>query len=98
VSFYFKNRGLANYHLGNMKEAEDDYDMAIRLNPNNADNYFNRGNVWLSKEDPEFEKAHQDFDRAVQLEPDNAKLYHARGLAFQSEAEYISITGKEYDV
>ena len=98
LSFYYKNRGLANYHLGKVEEAERDYDVAIRLNPHNADNYFNRGNVWLSKYYPEFERAHQDFDHAIQLEGDNAKLYHAKGLAFQAQAEYMSITEKNYDV
>ena len=43
LSFYYKNRGLANYHLGKVEEAERDYDVAIRHNTHNADNYFNRG-------------------------------------------------------
>lgn len=47
LSFYYKNRGLAQYHLGVMDSALDNYEHAIRYNPDNADNYFNRGNVYL---------------------------------------------------
>ena len=46
-----------------MNDALSDYGQAIELNENNADNYFNRGNVYLYQagkiNDPElFEKAH----------------------------------------
>ena len=85
LSFYFKNRGLAYYHLGEMVEAKHDYDEAIKLNQENADNYFNRGNVYLNQSD--FKKAHKDFDKAINLENNNAKFHHAKGLAFQAQAE-----------
>ena len=88
LSFYYKNRGLAYYHQGEMAEAKRDYDDAIRLNPHNADNYFNRGNVFLNQS--EFDEAHADFDRAIDLENENAKLYHAKGLAFQAQAEALA--------
>ena len=63
-----------------MTEAKRDYDDAIKLNQDNADNYFNRGNVYLNQSD--FKKAHKDFDRAISLENNNAKFHHAKGLAF----------------
>ena len=47
LSFYYKNLGLASYHLGEMDAALSDYGQAIDLNETNADNYFNRGNVYL---------------------------------------------------
>ena len=65
-----------------------DYDKAIELNENNADNYFNRGNVYLNL--GEFDEAHRDFDRAIDLENTNAKLYHAKGLTFQAHAEVLA--------
>ena len=68
-----------------MGEAKRDYDEAIKLNQLNADNYFNRGNVFLNQS--MFEEAHDDFDRAIDLENTNAKFYHAKGLAFQAQAE-----------
>ena len=87
LSFYYKNRGLAQYHLGVMDSALDNYQQAINYNPDNADNYFNRGNVYLyqagqQKEYEKYNKAHEDFDTAITLDPNNAKLYHAKGLAY----------------
>ena len=48
LSFYHKNLGLAYYHNESMEEALNEYKKAIQLNDSNADNYFNRGNVWLN--------------------------------------------------
>ena len=71
-----------------MGEAKRDYDEAIKLNPHNADNYFNRGNVFLNQS--AFEEAHDDFNTAIDLENTNAKFYHAKGLAFQAQAEQLA--------
>ena len=68
-----------------MDRALIEYQEAIVNNPNNADNYFNRGNVRLNEEN--FLAAHEDFEMAIQLEDRNAKFYHAKGLAYQAEAE-----------
>ena len=68
-----------------MFAALKDYKQAIDKNPENADNYFNRGNVHLTKQ--EFTQAHKDFDIAIDKEEFNAKFYHAKGLAFQREVE-----------
>ena len=68
-----------------MERALYEYEAAIELNPSNADNYFNRGNVKLNQE--LFNEAHSDFENAIQREERNAKFYHAKGLAYQAEAE-----------
>ena len=68
-----------------MELAKQDYDFSIEKNPDNADNYFNRGNVYLVEGD--FERAHMDFDTSIEKERLNAKYYHAKGLAFQAEVE-----------
>lgn len=68
-----------------MTDAEECYNKAIELNPDNAENYFNRGNVKLNN--AQYDEAHDDFDRAIALDPENAKLYHAKGLAFQAASE-----------
>ena len=46
LSFYHKNLGLAYYHMQEFQLAMDQYNEAIRHNDSNADNYFNRGNVY----------------------------------------------------
>jgi tetratricopeptide (TPR) repeat protein len=87
LSFYLKNSGLAYYHQGLNDAARDKYNEAIMCNPENADNYFNRGNVSLNQN--LFEEALEDFDRAIARDEKNAKFYHAKGLAFQAMAEHI---------
>ena len=70
-----------------MDSALDNYKHAISYNPDNADNYFNRGNVYLYqagqlKEYEMYKEAHEDFNTAISLDPNNAKLYHAKGLVY----------------
>ena len=88
LSFYHKNLGLALYHSGEYARAFNEYQKAIELNDENADNYFNRGNVHLNEQN--FEEAHADFECAIQREDRNSKFYHAKGLAYQAEAEKIA--------
>jgi tetratricopeptide (TPR) repeat protein len=80
LSFYYSNRGLANYHSQQLEDALLDYKEAIRLNDQSSENFFNRANVFMSQS--QFDEAHKDFDRAVELEPTSAKLYHGKGLAY----------------
>lgn len=53
-----------------------DYDEAIRINPNSAEAYFNRGRVRAKKTDP---SAIADYDAAIRLNPDFAEAYFHRG-------------------
>jgi cytochrome c-type biogenesis protein CcmH/NrfG len=41
--------------------------MAIWLNPNDADAYFNRGGAYFMKED--YARARTDWEKMLQLEP-----------------------------
>jgi len=87
---HYNNRGLANYHLNNVPEAKNDFDMAIELDSNDPTIIFNRGNVFLNwTPEKNFAKAHKDYDRAIELARGNSKLWHAKGLAYEGEAEYI---------
>lgn len=89
LSLYLNNRGLAHYHTRSYEDAMKDYNDAIAaVNGTNAENFFNRGNVYLNQE--QFDQAHEDFNQAIQLDKNSAKLYHAKGLAYQSEAEKIA--------
>jgi tetratricopeptide (TPR) repeat protein len=57
-----------------------DYDEAIRLNPEDADAYSNRGNAYFHKGD--FDRAITDYDEAIRLNPEFADAYHNRGSAY----------------
>ena len=55
-----------------------DYDIAIRLKPDDADAYFRRGYVKAGLGQP---AAILDYDIAIRLKPDDARAYFYRGLS-----------------
>ena len=71
--------GVAKAALGRYEAATADHDEAIRLQPDDAVAYSNRGGAkgmldW-------YEEALTDFDHAIHLDPDNAEAYINRGIA-----------------
>ena len=68
--------------LGQYFAAIADYDIAIRLNPDYAEAYYNRG---LAKYDlGQHFAAIADYDIAIRLNPDDADAYNNRGVAKRS--------------
>ena len=64
----YNNRGNAKIDLGQHFAAIADYDIAIRLNPDDAKAYYNRG-LAKRKLGQHF-AAIADFDIAIRLNPD----------------------------
>jgi tetratricopeptide (TPR) repeat protein len=77
----------------NVRKIED-YDNALRLNPNIADAYNNRGVA--KKHLGRFTEAIADYDKAIQLKPDFAVAYFNRGDAKKSLGQYESAI-KDFD-
>ena len=67
----------AKYKLGNYVGAIADYTKAIRLKPNYATAYVNRGLAKYRLE--QHFAAISDFDMAIRLKPDYTMAYYARG-------------------
>jgi tetratricopeptide (TPR) repeat protein len=63
-----------------------DYSTSIRLDPDNANNYVERGVVYISKED--FDLGVADFNRALQIDPNDVYAYHNRGNAYYYKKDY----------
>jgi tetratricopeptide (TPR) repeat protein len=69
------------------------YDLAVQLDPENAEAYYARGNAYrraYNKTDQHcgtlsenYDKAISDFGRAIELDPDLAEAHMARGLVYQ---------------
>ncbi len=59
------------------------YTEAIRLKPNFAEAYTNRGNARRAKVD--LDGALTDYAEAIRLEPDFAKPYHNRAMVLRSK-------------
>ena len=53
--------------------------MAIHLEPDSADAYYNRGNAKQSLK--QYAAAIVDYTQAIRLKPDDALAYHNRGVA-----------------
>jgi tetratricopeptide (TPR) repeat protein len=63
-----------------------DYNEAIRLNPNAAQVFNNRGTVWAAKQ--EYDKAITDYNEAIRLDPNFAVAYFNRGIAWAAKHDY----------
>ena len=86
--------GNTKYRLGDYKGAITDYDSAIRLKPDDATAYNNRG---LAKSDlGQHFAAIADYDSAIRLNPDDATAYYNRGNAKGALGQYLA-TIADYD-
>ena len=68
-----------------MDRAIEDYDVAIRLNPDLAVAFSNRGNV--HRKESRFDRAIKDYDKAIQFKPDDGQVFADRGLAYEKKGE-----------
>jgi tetratricopeptide (TPR) repeat protein len=66
--------------------AIEDYDQAIRLNPNNALAFFSRGRAYANK--GQLDRAIEDYDRAIRLNPNDALALVGRGSAYVGKGQY----------
>ena len=73
-----------------------DYEQAIRLNPNNANAYNNRGIIYRIK--GEYARAIADYDEAIWLKNgDFPAAYYNRALAYADKGEY-ELSLRDFDV
>ena len=70
------------------------YDEAIRLKPDDADAFHNRGNARRDKGD--VEGALRDYDEAIRLKPDDADAFHNRGFARHDKGD-VEGALRDYD-
>jgi len=68
-AFDAHNRGVAHTEKGESDKAIADYAEAIRLNPEYAEAYYNRGLVY-GRDKGQFDNAFTDFTEAIRLNPE----------------------------
>jgi tetratricopeptide (TPR) repeat protein len=78
--------GDANRNSGRYDEAIVDYDETIRVEPNYAAGYNNRGRSYYAKGD--YDRAIADFNQAITLDPKYVDAYYSRGLAYYAKRDY----------
>ena len=63
-----------------------DFTAALRIDPNNASTYYERGRLYNNKGDSD--QAITDFNQAIRLNPNDVSAYAARGVAYSYKQEY----------
>ena len=63
--------------LGQYQHAIEDYNETIRLKPDLASAYYNRGFVYSTL--GKYQRAVEDFNEAIRRKPDDANSYNNRG-------------------
>lgn len=76
------NKGV----IADLPEKIEYYSRAIELNPEYANAYNNRGNVYRRLEN--YERAIEDYNKATELKPDYALAYNNRGIAYRHLKNY----------
>ena len=77
--------GNAYYVKGEYDAAIKDYSEAIRLKPDYAKAYTNRGIAYGKK--GEYDEAINDFSEVIRLKPDDASGYTNRGIAYKKQGD-----------
>ena len=82
------NRG-SQYLRNNMyDEAIAEFNEAIRINPNDASAYCNRGMAYVYAEKPDLDQAISDCKKAIELKPGYGRAYNNLAVAYYSKREY----------
>ncbi|RKU09183.1 hypothetical protein C6503_21835 [Candidatus Poribacteria bacterium] len=82
----YKDLGQYAYENDDYDNALEDLSRAIDFETDDAEVYYLRGLVYVSKE--ENENAFKDFDKAIALKFDSAELYYNRGYLYQQQGLY----------
>jgi len=83
LAWAYDNRGLAYASKGQYDRAIQDYNVAISLDPSDANAYNNRGDAFHRKR--QLELAIEDYDRAILIDPKLARAFNNRGNAYFDE-------------
>jgi tetratricopeptide (TPR) repeat protein len=83
---YFRLGLLYQSAIENNDKAIADYDQGLKLQPDDAEAYNNRGSAYNGKS--QYDRAIADFDQALKLKPDLAEAYNNRGFAYYYQGEY----------
>lgn len=87
VEAAFYNRGNAYAQKAQYDLALQDYDQALRLNPNDEDVFYSRGFLYLDRL-RDYDRAVQDYDQVLRLNPRRPQAFVGRGLAYAGKRQY----------
>ncbi len=73
-------KGFEFHNQGALDQAAQEYQEAIKLNPNLSEAYMNLGAIYVNKKD--YAKAIQQFKEVVELNYFNAKAHYNLGMVY----------------
>ena len=76
----YTNQGATYSKKGNYKEAIQEYDKAIKINPSYTTAYYNRSVAYTKT--GQYDKAINDCNKVLQLDPKHANSYYTRGVSY----------------
>ncbi|GAB6391745.1 MAG: hypothetical protein MdMp014T_1118 [Treponematales bacterium] len=82
----YHNRGVAYEKQNDYDKAWDNYNQAIKIDPNYAYAYYGRGYMYYQKQD--YDKAIADYTQAIRLDSNFTLVYNARGNAYYMKGDY----------
>jgi len=78
--------GIANHHMFNLREAQKDYEKALKLNPSYPEALNNLGAVYYGQK--QYKDAEKTYKKAIKLSPKSAMFYSNLGTAYLAESKY----------
>lgn len=78
--------GIANHHMFNLKEAQKDYEKALKLQPGYPEALNNLGAVYYGLKD--YRKAERCYKKAIKRSPKSAMFYSNLGTAYLAQGKY----------
>ena len=82
----YSDRGLVFSLIDETEAAFADFNVAIELEPENANLYFNRAKIHRTQGN--YTAALVDYTKAIEIQPDNEFFYFNRGRIFQDLRQY----------
>jgi tetratricopeptide (TPR) repeat protein len=78
--------GIANHHMFNLREAQKDYEKALKLNPSYPEALNNLGAVYYGQK--LYHEAERSYKKAIKLSPKSAMFYSNLGTAYLAQGKY----------
>lgn len=82
----YNSRGMSIARQGNNKQAIEQYNRALELNPNDPATYINRGVAYHKLGDTD--AALKDYNEAIQRDPESALAYSNRSNVYYDRGDY----------
>ncbi|HEY6161431.1 MAG TPA: tetratricopeptide repeat protein [Bacteroidia bacterium] len=86
ASLNYMKEGTTKFNLGQYNEAINDFDLAIKLNPDSANLFNKRGQCYYAL--GKFDKALLDFGKALERDSSKAEYYFRKGLCYYSQEKH----------